>query len=91
MLKKGDKKTMNRWAFYDWANSVYPLVISTAIFPIFFNEVTSTKDGDGNIISDMVTFFGYELPNTVVYEYVVAASFLMVCILFSDFIRSGRL
>lgn len=81
MIKKGDKKTMNGWAFYDWANSVYPLVISTAIFPIFYNGVTSTKDADGKVISDMVTFFGYNMSNSVVYEYVVAASFLMVCIL----------
>lgn len=72
---------MNGWAFYDWANSVYPLVISTAIFPIFYNGVTSTKDADGKVISDMVTFFGYNMSNSVVYEYVVAASFLMVCIL----------
>ena len=31
--KKGDKKLLRAWAFYDWANSVYALVISTAIFP----------------------------------------------------------
>ena len=35
---------MNGWAFYDWANSVYPLVISTAIFPIFYEAKTSVKD-----------------------------------------------
>jgi UMF1 family MFS transporter len=81
MIQKGDKKTMNRWAFYDWANSVYPLVISTAIFPIFYSTVTSTHNANGDVISDMVTFFGYEMHNTVVYEYVVAASFLLVCIL----------
>ena len=38
--KKGDKKLLNAWAFYDWANSVYPLVISTAIFPIYFKSIT---------------------------------------------------
>ena len=81
MLQKGDKKTMNAWAFYDWANSVYPLVISTAIFPIFFESVTSTKDIDGNVISDLVNFWGIEIKNTVLYSYVVAASFLMVCVL----------
>tara|TARA_B110000046_G_C13007206_1_gene404886 strand:- start:239 stop:1594 length:1356 start_codon:yes stop_codon:yes gene_type:complete len=81
MIKKGDKRTMNGWAFYDWANSAYPLVISTAIFPIFYNRQTGTYDADDNLITDIVTFFGHELPNTVVYEYVVAASFLMVCIL----------
>ena len=50
MIKKGDKRTMNGWAFYDWANSVYPLVISTAIFPIFYEAKTSVKDDAGNII-----------------------------------------
>jgi len=72
---------MNAWAFYDWANSVYPLVISTAIFPIFYESITSTKDVDGNMISDLVNFFGVEIKNTVLYSYVVAASFVMVIIL----------
>lgn len=81
MIKKGDKKTMNAWAFYDWANSVYPLVISTAIFPIFYESITSTKDVEGNMISDLVNFFGVEIKNTVLYSYVVAASFVLVIIL----------
>ena len=81
MIKKGDKKTINAWAFYDWANSVYPLVISTAIFPIFYESITSTKDVDGNVISDLVNFFGVEIKNTVLYTYVIAASFLLVIIL----------
>ena len=43
---------------YDWANSVYSLVITTAIFPIFFNALTSERDTAGNIINDTVVFFG---------------------------------
>jgi UMF1 family MFS transporter len=79
MIKKGDKKTMNRWAFYDWANSVYPLVISTAIFPIYYESVTANIGlGESH---DEVLFFGVQIKNTVLYSYVVAASFLMVCIL----------
>jgi len=35
-LEKGSKKLINAWAFYDWANSVYSLVISSAIFPIYY-------------------------------------------------------
>ena len=35
---KGNKKLKNAWAFYDWANSVYPLVITTAIFPLFYEN-----------------------------------------------------
>ena len=34
--KKGDSKVLNAWAFYDWANSVYPLVISSSVFPIYY-------------------------------------------------------
>ena len=37
--KKGDKKLLRAWAFYDWANSVYALVISTAIFPLYFGTL----------------------------------------------------
>ena len=29
-LEKGSKKLINAWASYDWANSVYSLVISSA-------------------------------------------------------------
>ena len=44
--KKGDKKLLNAWAVYDWANSVYPLVISTAIFPIYFKSITKGESVD---------------------------------------------
>jgi len=27
-ILKNDKKTINAWAMYDWANSVYSLVVS---------------------------------------------------------------
>ena len=46
IYKKGDKKLLNAWAVYDWANSVYPLVISTAIFPIYFKSITKGESVD---------------------------------------------
>lgn len=76
--KKGDKKLINAWTFYDWANSSYPLVITSAIFPIFYVNVTSTKDVDGKIIGDMVSLFGMNFKNTELYDYVVALSFIIV-------------
>src|SRR5688572_12164292 len=79
MITKGDKKIIRAWTFYDWANSVYPLVITTAIFPVLFETVTSVKDADCNVVSDLVNFFGTPIKNTVLYSYVVAASFLVVC------------
>jgi len=78
-IKKGDKKIINAWAFYDWANSAYPLVITTAIFPIFYEAVTSTKV-DGKVVDDTVTLFGFKFINTELYSYVVALSFIIVSI-----------
>tara|TARA_B110000046_G_C13026033_1_gene414155 strand:+ start:2366 stop:3742 length:1377 start_codon:yes stop_codon:yes gene_type:complete len=70
MLKIGDQKLINGWAFYDWANSVYSLVISTAIFPLYYSAVT-----DGKVIS----FLGmeWEHPDSL-YSYALSFSFLIV-------------
>ena len=80
MKDLNNKKTQNGWAFYDWANSVYPLVITTAIFPIFFNAVTTEKV-NGVIVSDKVMWFGCEFVNTEIYSYIIAASLIVVSIL----------
>lgn len=80
MLRKGDKKIITAWTFYDWANSVYPLIITTAIFPIFYEASTSTRNGDV-IVNDLVSLFGRQYKNTEIYSYVIAASFLMVSII----------
>lgn len=80
MKDLNNKKTQNAWAFYDWANSVYPLVITTAIFPIFFNAVTTEKV-NGVTVSDKVMWFGREFVNTEIYSYIIAASLIVVSIL----------
>ena len=74
MLEKGDKKLIKSWAFYDWANSVYPLVISTAIFPIYYESVTQTDSG-------LVSFLGMQFNNTSLYTYALSFSFLIVAII----------
>ena len=87
-MEKGNKKVIRGWVFYDWANSVYNLVISSAIFPIFYDAVTTkhylkenglTALPKGDIV--MVDFFGIQLSNTVLFSYVLSASFLFVAIL----------
>lgn len=85
-IKKGDKKIINAWTFYDWANSSYPLVITTAIFPIFYEKVTSTIV-DEKVIDDTVELFGTKFINTELYSYVVALSFIIVS--FSSPLLSG--
>ncbi len=79
MIEKNNPKTIRAWAFYDWANSVYSLVISTAIFPIFYasQAITSTKVVNGEEIP-YVEFFGRTFINTEIYSYVLSLSFLVV-------------
>ncbi|WP_111684269.1 MFS transporter [Winogradskyella tangerina] len=81
-LEKGSKKLLHAWAFYDWANSVYPLVISSAVFPIFYGALTIIKDEEtGKILDDTVQFLGYEINNDSLISYVTAFSFLIVSFL----------
>jgi UMF1 family MFS transporter len=70
------KKVQNSWVMYDWANSVYSLVITSTIFPVYYNSVTQGVDG-----SDRVSFFGWEVINTVLYSYSISFSFLVIAIL----------
>lgn len=73
-LPKGNKKLLNAWAFYDWANSVYTLTIASSIFPIFYSAlfVSETK---------VVPAFGYEFKSTALITFVTAFTFLVVSIL----------
>lgn len=81
MLQKGDPKVIRAWTFYDWANSVYPLVISSAIFPIMYEKTTSIKDAvNGQTVYDTVSFFGMEFKNTEFYAYLVSLSYIVVAL-----------
>jgi MFS transporter, UMF1 family len=72
-LPKGNKKLLNAWAFYDWANSVYPLVISSAIFPIFYGIIFKQNN--------KVVVFGTEFSNTALISFITAFAFLVVAII----------
>jgi len=58
---------------YDWANSVYSLVITSAIFPVYYKAVAVTASG-----SDDILFFGLAIKNSVLYSYALSFSFLIV-------------
>ncbi len=79
-MEKNNKKILNAWAMYDWANSVYPLVISSAIFPVYYTAVTTQTDAAGKIINDNVMVWGMQFKNTVISNYVLAFSFLVICL-----------
>ena len=70
---KGDKKVLRAWAFYDWANSVYPLVIGTAVFPIFYGELF--------VESDYIDFLGINYKNTALIQHITSLVFLLLAFL----------
>jgi MFS transporter, UMF1 family len=65
-------KTIRAWYMYDWANSVYSLVIISAIFPVYYKAVAKTGD------SDIVSFLGFSVQNSNLYSYALSFSFLVV-------------
>lgn len=75
-LKKDNPRTVNAWAMYDWANSVYALVITSSIFPIFYENITQNPDG-----TDAIKFLGYHFKNTSLYSYTLSLSFLIVVLI----------
>lgn len=78
--EKGSKKLINAWAFYDWANSVYNLVITATIFPIYFKLVTETKNADGTV-NNVIEFLGIKLKNTTLYDFALSFAFLLIVLI----------
>lgn len=71
-LQKGNRKLLNAWAFYDWANSVYSLVITSAIFPIFYQALFQAAK------IETVVIFGGHIRSTPLISYTTAVAFLVV-------------
>lgn len=77
---KNNPKILNAWASYDWANSVYNLTITAAIFPIYYSAVTQGAfGGDGK--NTIVTFFGVSMLGSALYSFAISFSFLLAAIL----------
>lgn len=77
---KDDKSIIKAWTFYDWANSVFPLVITSAIFPNYYEYITS-HDANKNEIGDVVQFFGHPIHNTTIYSYVYSFALAIVVLI----------
>jgi MFS transporter, UMF1 family len=69
-LEKGNPKLINAWASYDWANSVYPLVISSTVFPIYYSTISEEIS--------TIAFLGYDFKNTALISFVTAMAFVVV-------------
>ena len=70
------KKTVRAWYMYDWANSVYNLVITTTFFPIYFVAITRASYGENNI-----PFLGRTFKSTSLYDYALAVAYLAIALL----------
>jgi UMF1 family MFS transporter len=78
-MQTASKKVVNGWAMYDWANSVYNLVITSTIFPAYYEAVTG--DGNENTLIDKIKIGEYEFSNTALYNYILAIAFVIVAIM----------
>jgi MFS transporter, UMF1 family len=75
-MQTASKKVINSWALYDWANSVYSLVITSTIFPAYYDAVTK-----GKLPNNEVKFLGRTFVNTALYDYALAFAFIIVAIM----------
>ena len=75
-IKQRDSKTVRAWYVFDWANSVYNMVITTTFFPIYFAGVTASAYGENS-----VPFLGRTFKNSSLYDYALAAAYLFIALL----------
>lgn len=80
-MQTASKKVINSWAMYDWANSAYNLVITSTIFPAYYDAITTAKDTAGKILSHKVTFLGKEFESASLYNYAIAFAYLVIAVI----------
>jgi UMF1 family MFS transporter len=77
MIVTASRRVINGWAMYDWANSVYNLVITTTFFPIYF--LASTQH---HFKSTNIPFLGRTFDNGALYSFSLAAAYLIISIFY---------
>jgi UMF1 family MFS transporter len=75
-VDKNDPKVIRAWTFYDWANSVYSLTITSAVFPIFYAAITKDEEGE-----DLVLNSAIGIPAPSLYSYALSVGFLIVAVI----------
>ena len=63
-----NKKNIRAWCFYDWANSAYNLLITSAIFPMYYSAVVPNK----------IIVFGTEFEKDSIASWSISLAFLIV-------------
>lgn len=72
LYTRGDKKLLRAWASYDWANSVYFLVVVSTIFPLFYGFLCADQTH--------LEVFGISFKNTALISYVTALAFMVIAL-----------
>ena len=75
-MPQSSKKVINAWCLYDWANSAYNLVITSTMFPAYYEFVTRNPQ-----TNDQVRFLGRNFVNTALYNYALGAAFIVVALI----------
>jgi len=78
-MQTASKKVINSWAMYDWANSAYNLVITSTIFPAYYDAITTTQTG--GIESHKVNFLGFTIESASLYNYAIAFAYLVIALI----------
>lgn len=66
---RGLNKEEKSWAFYDWGNSAYSMIITSTILPIYFKLVA----GEGGMSSsDSTAFWGYTISISTLFVSLLA-------------------
>lgn len=78
-MRTAEKKVINAWAMYDWANSAYNLVITTTIFPAYYDAITTTNIG--GVVSHKIKFAGAEFESASLYNYSIALAYLIIAVI----------
>ncbi|MBS1532157.1 MAG: MFS transporter [Bacteroidetes bacterium] len=74
MTEKNNKRTIWGWCMFDWANQAYNMVITSTIFPAYYVSATLNSPYGKNTVS----FFGHKFINTVLQNYILSASYLLI-------------
>jgi len=83
-MELNNKKITRAWAMYDWANSVFSLTITTAIFPPYFEAMSKkTAIAQQGVTAEpyYLNFLGTKIVTTALYSYALSFSFLLVALI----------
>lgn len=70
-MEQNNKKIIRAWTYYDWANSAYSLIITSAIFPIYYSSIAPEQVHIGSLL----------ISKSALASYSIAFSFLLIAFL----------